>query len=168
MSKHSYLNHNKAVPLVTPGTGTGSAVNSDWVGVAHGTGVAFQVVINEGRGANDDNTLSFRQASAAAGTGAKALVPRRAYRRAHATDLASAAAATPEEIAGGDLHIDGEMNTIYDVEFDASELDLANNFSHIQARLGGVGSSTTTISITATVCDLRHAVDPTETPNVLA
>jgi len=173
--KHSFLNHNKIV-AVTNGTAvaTTGAVNSDWVSMKHGNSVVFTVIVNEGRAAAaDDNTVTLRQARTAAGGGAKALVPRRAYRRAHATDLASAAEATPVEIARNasgaiDIHVDGDESSIIDIEVDASELDVNDGFAFVQARLAAVGSSTTTAAIIATVADLHHAMDPVNLPNVLA
>jgi len=172
--KHSFLNRNVQVPLVTPGKATTSGTDSDWISLAHGTGAAFQVVVTEGRaGAADDNTITLRQAKTAAGGDAKALIPRRAYRRAHASDLPSAAAATREVIeraADGsiDMHVDGDMTTIYDIEIDASELDVNNDYGFIQARLSSVSGSTTTVSISGTACGLFQILAPQHLANVLA
>lgn len=172
--KHSFLNRNVVVPLVTPGSATTGALDSDWISLAHGTGVALQVVVNEGRANQaDDNTITLRQAKTAAGGDAKALVPRRAYRRAHATSLADAAAATREAIERAsdgsiDMHVDGDMSTIYDIEIDASELDVNNDFAFIQARLAAVGSSSTTVGISGTACGLFQILAPQHAPNVLA
>jgi len=171
--KHAFLNHNKAVPVVSPGTATTSAIDSDWVGLAHGAGVVFTVIVNEGRASTaDDNTVTLRQATSAAGDDAKTLIPRRAYVRASGTNLAAAAAATPSVIEAEngaiDIHVDGDMTSIIEIEIDASELDVNSDFTHVQARLASVGSSTTTVGITAIVTDLHHVMDPTELPNVLA
>ncbi len=172
--KHSFLNRNKVVPILEPGSATTGALSSDWVSLAHGTGVMIQVVIEEGRAAAaDDNTITLRQATSAAGAGAKALVPRRAYRRASGTSLADAAAATPDVIeraADGslDMHVDGDMTTIYDIEIDASELDVNNDFAFIQAQTAAVGSSSTQVSMTAIACGLFHSLAPQHIANVLA
>lgn len=166
--RHAFLNSNVQVPLNTPGSATTSTINSDWVGLEHGTCAAFMIIIEEGRANQaDDNTLTFRQATDAAGASVKEFVPRRAYRRAHATNIASAAAAKREEIDSDDMHIDGDMHTIYEVEIDASELDVNNDFTHLQAGTSQVGGSTTKVTITATVADLRHKMDPVYLPNVL-
>lgn len=171
--KHAQLNMSKSVPLNTPGGATTGATNSDWVGLRHGEGVVFRVVLTEGRAAAaDDNTLTFRQATDAAGTGAKAFVPRRAYVRADGTSLADAAAATPTEIEAVngaiDIHIDGDMTSVIDVEIDAAELDVNNDFAFLQARLAGVAGSTTTTTISAEVVGLRQVLSPLHQPNVLA
>lgn len=172
--KHSFLNRNKTVPLATPGSATTGAIDSDWIALKHGTGVALQVVVTKGRANDaDDNTITLRQAKTAAGGDAKALVPRRAYRRAAAASLPAAAAATPtviERDSNGalDMHVDGDQFTVYDIEIDASELDVNNDFGFIQARLSQVGSSTTTASITGTACGLFQILAPQHLANVLA
>jgi len=171
--KHSFLNRNKVVPINTPGSTTSSAINSDWVSLAHGTGVVISLTFEEGRANQaDDNTLTFRQAKTAAGGDAKALVPRRAYVRAHATDVPTAAAATPtviEAVDGAiDIHVDGDLNQVIDVEFDASELDVNNDFKFVQARLAAVGSSTAQATMTAIACGLRQVLAPQHLADVLA
>ncbi|MYA16177.1 MAG: hypothetical protein F4Z28_05105 [Gammaproteobacteria bacterium] len=172
--KHAFLNRNKIVPIAGPAAATTGAVDSDWVSVAHGTGVAFQVVIEEGRANQaDDNTITLRQAKTAAGGDPIDLVPRRAYRRSSGTSLADAAAATPEVIerdADGnlDLHVDGDVTTIYDIEIDASELDVNDDYAFVQARTAAVGSSTTTVTMTAIACGLRQILAPQHLANVLA
>ncbi|MYA17673.1 MAG: hypothetical protein F4Z28_13390 [Gammaproteobacteria bacterium] len=172
--KHSFLNRNKVVPILEPGSATTGALSSDWVSLAHGAGVAIQIVIEEGRAAAaDDNTITLRQAKDAAGDDPIDLVPRRAYRRSSATSLADAAAATPEVIeraADGslDMHVDGDMTTIYDIEIDASELDVNNDYAFIQARTAAVGSSTTQVSMTAIACGLFQVLAPEHLANVLA
>ena len=171
--KHGFLNHNKVVPLSTPGDATTSAVNSDWIGLAAGAGVVITVIVTEGRsGAQDDNTITLRQATAAAGTGAKAFVPRRAYVRSSATSLILAASADPTviEAADGaiDIHVDGDVSSIIDIEVDASELDVNNNFTHLQARLSGVGSSSTTVTIVGVATGLFHVTNPRHQADVLA
>ena len=169
MNKHSDLNHNAMVPLSTPGTATTGRVNSDWISLAHGSGVKIEVIVTEGRAAAaDDNTLTFLQATTASGGSSKAFVPRRAYRRADGTSMQDAAAATRVEVDASDMHIDGDMTTIYEVEIDASELDVNNDFKFIRASLAGVGGSTTTATIIGRAIDLRHAVDPVQIPDVLA
>lgn len=171
--KHTQLNMSKFVPVSEPGRATTGANSSDWVGLAHGTGVVFRVIMEEGRAAAaDDNTLTFQQATDASGAGGKALVPRRAYVRASGTSLAAAAAATPTVIEASngaiDIHIDGDMTSIVEVEIDASELDVNNNFAFVRARLAGVGSSTTQATMLAEVTGLRQVLDPVHQPNVLA
>lgn len=169
MTKHSLLNTVVHVPLNTPGSATTSVVNSDYVGLKHGSCVKFTVLVEEGRAAQaDDNTLTLRQAKTAGGGDVKAFVPRRAYRRAHATDIAAAAAAARRDISGSAMHIDGNETTIYEVEVDASELDLDDDFKFLQVRTAAVTSSTTQVTMSADVGGLRQKTAPEHLPNVLA
>lgn len=166
--KHAFLNCNRIVPIAGRSVTT-AAIDSDEVSLAHGSGLVIEVVVTEGRsGASDDNTITLTQSKTAASGSSKALVPRRAYRRAHATDLASAAAAALTEIDVTDMHVDGNMTTIYDIEIDASELDVENDFEFVSAHLAAVSSSTTAAWMTAIASDLRQKVAPGEQANVLA
>ena len=166
--KHAFLNCNRIVPIHTR-SATTSAIASDWASLAHGSGLVIEVVVTEGRAAAaDDNTLTLQQATSNSGGGSKALVPRRAYRRSNATNLASAAAAALSEIDGGAMHVDGNLTTIYDVEIDASELDVENGFKYVSAHLAAVSGSTTHAWMMAIASDLRQKVAPGEQVNVLA
>ena len=175
VTPHSWLNRLRMVPLSADAVIT-TAINSDWIGLKEYRGVIITVVTAAGRSTTqDDQTLTLRQATTNAGATAKALVPRRAYRR-QGSDLAAAAAATPTvlETPSTGVHLDGDMVNIVDIELDASELDVntadvnGNHFAYVQARLPAVSGGTARAHITALAVAPRQVLAPEQLANPLA
>ena len=167
--KASFLNCNKIVPVVTPGTAMTGRVNSDWVSVAHGSGVVFSVTITEGRAnQSDDNTITLQQGISATGNQAKTLRPTRAWLRQSGTSLEAAASATATALNTSDMHTDGDMANVVDIEIDASELDTENDYGFVRIRTEAVSGATSRIGAVAIAVNLRHKVNPTAYPDVLA
>ena len=167
---HGALSDMVPLPVCTPGSANTGAVDSDWVSLKDYADVVFCVVLTEGRGgAADDLAVSFRQATSAAGAGAKAIVPRRAYLREHATDLPSAAAADASEIVDpATVPTNGDMSRIVLVEFDAAQLDVNNDFAYVQARTPAVAGATSVVAMTAIPCMAFHKLAPDEMKSPLA
>lgn len=168
MNKRSGLNMLRTVPLLSPAA-ISAARTGDYMGLQHYKGVILTMIGLVGRSAaQDDTTLTVRQAQAAAGTGSKTLTPRNAYVREGAT-LAAAAAATPVlHEKPESIVTNGDMVSIVDIEIDAAELDVENDFTHVTLRTGAVGSGTRVVEFNGIACDPHYATDPRYLQNPLA
>ena len=168
MSKRSALNNLKTVPLLAA-VAISAQRTGDYMGLKKYRGAVLTMVGSVGRnGANDDTTLTVLQATSAAGAGAKALTPRNAYVREGAT-LAAAAAATPVLHENPEnIVTNGDMVSIVDIEIDAAELDVNNEFAYVTLQTAQVGSGTRTVEFNGIACDPHHATDPRYLANPLA
>jgi len=130
-------------PTVDLSTG---ANTGDWVSLADYGHVA--IIFTSGVGtAGDDATLTVLQASDNAGTGSKALNinTSKVFKKQAATSLASVGQWSD---ASGDASSNtltnataAEQSLIWVVEFDANELDVANNFTHVSCTVADVGTN---------------------------
>lgn len=130
-------------PAVDLATGANSG---DWISLKHAKRVA--VVFTSGVGtAGDDPTLTIQQATAVAGTSAKALnIPTAsAFSKQAATNLAAVASwSTAATISTNTLTNDtsAEQSALWVVEFTPDELDADNGFDCIRATVADIGTNT--------------------------
>lgn len=129
-------------PAVDLATGANSG---DWISLKHAKRVA--VVFTSGVGtAGDDPTLTIQQATAVAGTSAKALnIPTAsAFSKQAATNLSAVSAwSTAATISTNTLTNDtsAEQSALWVVEFTPDELDIDNGFDCIRATVADIGSN---------------------------
>jgi hypothetical protein len=118
-----------------------AAKDGDWVGLRHYRRVA--VVFAGGVGTSgEDPVLTIEQAQDASGTGAKALNFTTVYVKQSATDLSDVTGWTKVVQAEGNTYTSGtgaEEALIWVVEFQASDLDVANGYRYVRGRLNDVG-----------------------------
>lgn len=117
-----------------------AANDGDWVSLKdynHLTVVLFKAVGTAG----DDPTLTLEQATAVAGTGAKALTFNTIYTKQGTltaveafTKVSQTAAATYTDATSA------EVAAIWVVEIDAQDLDVNNSFDCVRARVADVGA----------------------------
>lgn len=111
---------------VAPAAG---ALNSGWV-AAQGTKLHCIVLLD---GTDEDITVTPNQATAAAGTGAKALNVHRVY---HKTGTATAF--TRVDVGAATyVYQPGANIGLLIVEIDIAEMDINNGFSHVRFALSG-------------------------------
>ena len=162
--KHDGLNMIRTSQLTQEQTITATR-NTPYLSLKNYRSVIFTFYGDIGRAnAADDTTITLRQAKTGSGGSAKAFTPRRAYLREGST-IDAAIQDTPTEVSGGSMVTNGNMHSILDVEVDASELDLANDFAFVRASTAAVGSATRTASFHAVSYGPRHMTDPRHLAN---
>ena len=158
MNKRDWSNCMRTIPAIVAAVIT-SVRSSSWFSVKDYSGVRLVVGGSVGRAA-DDVAITFRQATSAAGAGAKAITPRTATLR-EGSSLATAAAATATRLENPEsVTLQGDMVNILEVEFDAAELDLKNDFAYVQARSAAVGSATKTVTFAGDAVGARQMLAP--------
>jgi len=120
-----------------------TAANSgDYVSLKNYRHVAIVFFKGEGT-AGDDPTLTVQQASAVAGTGAKALNFTTVYTKQGA-DLAAVGGFTKVTQTAGNTYTDAtsaEVQAIWVVEFNAEDLDSEGGFDCVTASVADVGTN---------------------------
>lgn len=120
-----------------------AANNGDWLSLKNARKVAVVFVSGVGT-AGDDPTLTIKQATDVSGTSAKALNFTTIYRKQAATSLAAVDTWTKTTQSAGDSYTNdtaAEESLIWVVEFDPSDLDVANGFDCIQGSVADVGTN---------------------------
>jgi len=121
------------------------ANTGDWISLKNANRVA--VVFMSGVGTDgDDPTLTIEQAKDVSDSGgvAKALNFTTIYRKQAATSLAAVDAWTVTTQSAGNTYTNtdaAQQDLIWVVEFDPSELDVANGFTCIRATVADVGGA---------------------------
>lgn len=119
-----------------------AANTGDWVSLKHYSHVAI-VLFKAAGTAGQDPTLTIQQATAVAGTNAKALNFTTIHVKQGA-DLAAIGTFTKVTQAAANTYTSdtsAEEQAIWVVEFDAPDLDVANGFDCIQAAVADVGAA---------------------------
>jgi hypothetical protein len=136
------------------------ANDGDWVSLKNYNHLVVIAFAGAG-GAGEPPTLTMEQATAVAGTGAKALTFTKVNVKNGAdltaigqfTEVTQAAAATYALAAG-------DTQKIVVVEFDAQDLDVANGFDCVRARIADVGSTSQIGMILYLLSEPRYAGKP--------
>ena len=140
-------------PMLPPTDVAGAATTtSDWVCLSLYDSLTV-VYLSDAGTAGEDATVSLRQATTAAGAGAKAL----AAGTWHAAQNASAASLGDTlEAAGaagaGSFRDDGETAAVARVEVTGDQLDTAGDYSFVAVQLRRGGSTAGKIAAAAAVC----------------
>lgn len=130
------------VPAIIPVDLSGGDNNGDWVSMknySHCTILFFAAAGTAGQ----DPIVKLQQATAVAGTSAKDLTFTDIYVKANA-DLATVGQFTKVTQAAGTSYTDAthaEIQKLYAIEVEASELDSENGFDCIQVSVADVGGN---------------------------
>lgn len=119
-----------------------AANNGDWINLKNFHRCAVVVVADDGTAAND-LTLTMTQATDNAGAGEKALNFTEIFTK-QGSDLEAIATWTKVTQTAANTYTsatNGEEELIYVVDFAAEDLDIANDFDHIQATIAQVGAA---------------------------
>lgn len=158
--KHSYLNIIKPLVGIEP-SGTDNALTSVWVNLKDYEGAIF-VIFATDDAAGDDVAVTLREAQSNTGTGARALTPRAWYR---ASGSAFGEAFT--QLTTAAVTIEGSENNVLIVEVDAAELDVNNDYTHVQVQTDNGGDAGKVLACVALAVGPRHATAFTELPAAL-
>lgn len=119
-----------------------AANTGDWINVSKYHD--FMLVLFKGVGtAGDDPTITIEQATAAAGTGNKALKFTTLYTKQD-TALTSVGTWTEVTQAAANTYTDAtsaEDQALWAIPFNTDELDIDGGFTHVQASVGDVGTN---------------------------
>ena len=143
-----FCEHGQIVVGVIPHDTMAAAVTGDWVSLKNFHSVIVKYVRAAGS-AGEDPTITIQQATAVAGTGAKALNFTDIYEKEGTTNAAGGMAAigtfTKTTQTAANTYTSGtsgENEFMWCIEFDADELDVDNGFDCINATIGDPGSGT--------------------------
>lgn len=123
----------KLLWAVEPKNYTGAAATKKWASLklyGHLT-----IVIQTGAWAGGTAAVTVEQATAVAGTGAKALSIAKVWH-----DEATSGTLVEEVVASNTFNLD-TANKIYVIEIDASELDVANGFDCVSVAIASPGAN---------------------------
>jgi hypothetical protein len=146
-------------PVILPVNLLTGANNGAWLSLKNYDRVLFVLIKTAGT-AGEDVTLTFRQATAIAGTSAKDLaVVNRVWRKQHATDLPGNWTVTTQTAAATFLNTDSaEQICLYAIEVSAEELDRQNGFDCVTVNIADPGTGTAqTATVLAILCNARYA-----------
>ena len=167
--KHSYLNMVKPVYSAALAANIGTEIETDRISLKHYQGVVF-IVQMVTSATSDDTTVRLREHTAASSGNSKGLLPR-AWYRAQAADVQTAAGSAVTEVtpvAAGCPAEGANENLIY-CEIDASELDLSNDYQFVSCVIDDVsGDANKVASVTVLAVGARQATDPTELLSAIA
>lgn len=120
--------------------------------------------------AGDDPTLTLEQATDVAGAGAKALNFTDIYRKQGAalTSIGQWTKTTQTASATFTDATSAEVQAIWVVEFDASDLDVANDFVAIRARVADVGAAAQVGALLYVLSEARYGAKGASMPSAIA
>lgn len=155
--------------LIAPVDLSGGANTGDWINVKNYQ--EFAIVVFKAAGtAGDDPTLTVLQATAAAGTGSKALDFTTIYTKQD-TALTSVGTWTKVTQAADNTYTDAtsaEDQAIWVVHFKTSELDAANDFDFVSCSIADVGTNAQLGCVFIVLGEPRYAEAPEDAPTILA
>ena len=136
------------------------ANDGDWVSLKNFNHLV--VIVHKGAGANGEPpTLTMEQAKDVSGTSAKALTFTKANVK-NGADLTAIGQFTEvtQAAAGTYALAAGDTQAVIVVEFDAQDLDVANGFDCVRARIADVGSTSQIGMILYLLSEPRYAGKP--------
>lgn len=128
---------------------TGAGLDSDWLNM--GVGTKALVLFMTGAWAGGTSAVTLEQATAAAGTGAKALAIVKGWKKTTAGWVAFA-------ITSNTFDLD-TANALYALEVSAAELDTNGGFAYLQAKAATPGTNADLLAI-AIILDTHYMGDP--------
>ena len=138
-----------------------AAVAGDWVGLAMYDSCTTVVIMGDGTAGNDA-AVRLRQATGAAGAGAKNLDGATWYETSHASALGESFAA----VDGDTVTVDGEEVALLRCEVTADMLDVDNDYTHVQVTVTDPGAAKLAAGVHI-LRGARYAVKVPEQPTVL-
>lgn len=168
-----FLENHMIVGGFRPVDMSAAANDGDWVSLKHykHVSIVFWGAIGT---AGQDPTVTVQQASAVAGTGAKALNLNSAkvFKKQAATDLT---AVGQWSSAAADVSTNTWTNTdaaeqeeLVVIEIDADELDVDNGFDCVRATVADVGAAAQLGALFYILSEPRYQAQPTSMPSAIA
>lgn len=154
----SLIDRFQLVAGVVPVNLATAANDGDWVSMKNFRRLVVMVFKGAG-GASEDPTITMEQATAVAGTSAKALNFTTIYSKEGA-DLTTIGPFTKTVQASGNTYTNtslGDLQALIWLEFSAEDLDQANGFDCVRARIADVGSTSQIGCILYLLGDPRNA-----------
>lgn len=146
-----------SVPIDT----TGAARTGDYYSLKDYQGVVF--VIAQGAWAGGTPAVTLKQATAVAGTGAKALSFTEKYSKVALTGGVNVLAA----VASDTFNLTATANRIEMIEVSAADLDRAGGYDCVGIDVASPGANADLICVLAILCGPRYQGDPALIPNAL-
>jgi hypothetical protein len=143
------------VPIDT----TGAARTGDYYSLKDAQGILF--VIAQGAWAGGTPAVTLKQATAVAGTGAKALSFTERYSKVAITGTVNVLAAVTSDT----FNLGTTANTVTFVEVSSADLDRAGGFDCVGLDIASPGANADLISVIAILYGLRYKGDPAILPD---
>ena len=137
------VQNSQIVPAFVPVDMSSAANNGDWVSMKDYNRCAVVLLTSVGT-AGDDPIFKLQQATANDGTGAKDLTFDSIYEKEGATALSAVGQYSLVEQSAATSYTNAdaaENETLMVVEIQASDLDAANDFDHVQLSVADVGTN---------------------------
>lgn len=150
------------VPGFLPVDMSGGANDGDWVSLKNYDRCTIIFIADSGT-AGDDPVLSLQQATDVSGTDAKDLEVIDTVFVKQGASLAAIGAFTKETQTAAASYTDdtsAEVEKVWVVEVQAPELDVANDFDCLRARVADVGGNAQLGTLIYVLSHPRHAADP--------
>lgn len=138
------------VPIDT----TGAARTGDYYSLKDAQGIVF--IICQGAWAGGTPAVTLKQATAVAGTGAKALSFAEKYSKVALTGTVNVLAAVTSDT----FNLAATANRIEMIEVSAADLDRANSYDCVGLDVASPGTNADLIAIVAILYGLRYKADP--------
>lgn len=152
----------KVVQASVPVDITGAGSNGDWVSLKY-----FRrclTIVQQGAWAGGTPALTFEQATDASGTGAKPLSYTERWNGTALTDDTYEKAT----VASDTSNLANAANGVVLVEHHSQDLDLANGFAYIRAKVASPGSNADLLSITYVLGDPAYECLPPAQPSAIS
>ena len=146
------------------------ANTSDWVSleVYRRCTIIFYSAVGT---AADDATVTVLQASTNTGTGSKAVNFTDIYEKEGATALSGVAQFTKQTQTAANTYVSttgAENEQLIVIEIDATDLDVANSFTHIQANVADVGTNSQIGCVLYILSEPRYGAKASSMPSAIA
>lgn len=161
MSARNFLSSNMIEVSNVPIDTTGAARTGDYYSLKDYQGIVF--VIAQGAWAGGTPAVTLKQATAVAGTGAKALSFTEKYSKVALTGGVNVLAA----VASDTFNLTATANRIEMIEVSAADLDRANGYDCVGLDVASPGANADLIAIVAILYGARYQGDPALVPNAL-
>lgn len=159
MSARDFLSRNVIEVSNVPIDTTGAARTGDYYSLKDAQGIVF--VICQGAWAGGTPAVTLKQATAVAGTGAKALGFTEKYSKVALTGTVNVLTA----VASDTFNLTATANRIEMIEVSAADLDRAGGFDCVGLDVATPGANADLIAIIAIVYGLRYQGDPAILPD---
>jgi len=159
MSARTFLSHNVIEVSNVPIDSTGAARTGDYYSLKDFQGVVFVIV--QGAWAGGTPAVTLKQATAVAGTGAKALGFTEKYSKVGLTGTVNVLGAVTSDT----FNLTATANRIEMIEVSAADLDRANGYHCVGLDVASPGANADLLCVVALCYGPRYCGDPGALPD---
>ena len=159
MSSRTFLSANVVEISNVPIDTTGAARTGDYYSLKDAQGIVF--IIAQGAWAGGTPAVTLKQATAVAGTGAKALGFTEKYSKVALTGTVNVLTAVTSDT----FNLAATANRIEMIEVSAADLDRDNGFDCVGLDVASPGANADLICIATIIYGLRYSGDPAVLPD---